>query len=348
MNLPKHSDQVSPQETLLEMTIANIVFARCIFVAAKLGIADLLKDGDKHCDELSSATDTHSDSLYRLLRTLASRGIFDETDAKCFQLTPLAVCLQENHPSSVRNIILLKGEDEYYASWGNLIHSIYTGKSAFEGVYGMDFYQYLQEKPAVGELFEQAMTSRSTMCNAAILAAYDFSSLTKVVDIGGGQGSLLTAILKQYPTVKGVLFDQPETIDKSQYLLQTEDVIDRCELVAGNFFESVPTEGDAYLLKNVVHNWDDQKALKILQNCHQAMTKGKRLLIIENILDSTNSSWKIMTGDMSMLAMVDGRARTEDEFRKLFEAAGFKLTQIVPTASKVSVIEGVCDTDKRP
>jgi hypothetical protein len=348
MNLPKHSGQVSPQETILEMTTAHIGFARCIFVAAKLGIADLLKEGHKHCDELASATDTHSDSLYRLLRTLASRDIFYETQPKYFQLTPLAVCLQDNQPGSVRDFIILTGEHESYASWENLIHSIYTGKSAFEGVYGMEYYQYFQQNPAAGKLFDRAMKSISARHNAAIPAAYDFSSLTKVIDVSGGQGGLLVAILKQYTTVKGVLFDQSETIDKSQYLLKTEGVIDRCERVAGDFFESVPTGGNAYLLKNILHNWDDQRALKILQNCHQAMTEGKLLLIIEKVLAPTNPPWRTLIGDMKMLTTHGGRTRTKDEFRKLFEAAGFKLTQIVPTASEVSVIEGVRDTEKLP
>ncbi|MGK5094320.1 methyltransferase [Deltaproteobacteria bacterium TL4] len=341
MTLPKHFDQVSPRETILEMATAHIGFARCIFVAAKLGIADLLKEGQKHTDELANATHTHSDSLYRLLRTLASRGIFAEVQAKYFQLTPLSVCLQENHPSSVRDFIILTGGSESYACWENLIHSVYTGKNAFESVYGMEYYQYLEQNPAVGELFDRAMTNLSRMQNVAIPTAYDFSSLGRVIDISGGQGGLLAAILKQYPTVTGVLFDRAETIDKSHDLLKTEGVIDRCERVAGDFFESVPTGGDAYLLKNVVHNWDDEKALKILQNCHQAMTEGKRLLLIEKILDPLNSSWRELVGDMKMLATNGGRTRTEDEFRKLFEAASFKLTQIVPTASGLTVMEGV-------
>jgi ubiquinone/menaquinone biosynthesis C-methylase UbiE len=338
INQMENSDHSSPQETILQMAMSFSI-SQSIFAATKLGIADLLKDGPKHCDDLATATDTHSESLCRLLRALASIGIFSEIQPKCFQLTPLANCLQDNVPNSVRNFILLRAEQDY-ACWGNLIYSLRTGKSAFEHTYGMTRYQYNKQNPALAELFDRGMKELSVMSDVAVVAAYDFSSVEKLVDVGGGQGSLLATILRQYP-IQGVLFDQSNTIENTRHLLEEkESIMERCELVSGDFFESVPAGADAYLLRNILHNWDDQRAIKILQNCYQAMAGEGRLLVIETVI-SENPNWRKWFKDLTMLVMQSsGRERTTEELHKLFEMAGFQLTKIIPTTSALSVIEG--------
>ncbi|MEH1779512.1 MAG: methyltransferase [Nostoc sp.] len=334
---PNNTDfQISPMEWVHAYWVSQ-----CIYVAAKFGIADLLKDGSQHCDTLAAATNTHSDSLYRVLRALASIGIFAETQTRCFELTPLADCLQSNAPDSIRATAILRGEGHYYKSWGNLMYSVQTGKSAFEDLYGMDLFKYNEQNLDQGEIFDQAMSSSKDEY-ALLIEAYDFSSIDKLVDIGGGKGSLLTDILQAYPTIKGVLFDHPDVIDRAKNLLETTVLNNRCQLVGGDFFESVPAGGDAYLLKNVLHNWDDQRAKDILRRCHQAMKEQARLLVIDFIIPSGNDFFAGKFMDVNMLVMCPGgRDRTEAEFEELFKSAGFKLTKIYLTQLDVSIIEGV-------
>jgi len=338
MNLiVENSKHSSPQATILEMAMGFSV-SQSIFAAAKLGIADLLKDGPKHCDELAAATDTHSESLCRLLRALASVGIFAEIQPKQFQLNPLADCLQDGGANSVRNFLLLRAEQDY-ACWGNLMYSLRTGESAFEHTYGMTRYQYNKQNPALAELFDRGMKELSSMSDATVVAAYDFSSIKKLVDVGGGQGSLLATILKQYH-IQGVLFDQAQTIENAKHFYEQAGLMERCELVAGDFFESVPAGADAYLLRNIIHNWDTKRAIKILQNCHKAMAGQGKILIVETIM-SDNPNWRRWFKDLTMLVMQSsGRERTPAELSKLFAMAGFKLTRIIPTNSLLSVIEG--------
>ncbi len=342
MNLPnqtKHLDPISPQEAILQM-LMGVSIAQCIFVAAKLNIADLLKDGPKHCDELAVATQTHSNTLYRLLRALASIGIFSEVQPQYFQLTPLAACLQEGQPHSVRNFVLLQGELEY-SSWGNLMYSLSTGSSAFEDLHGMGFFQYLNQNPTDAQIFARAMTEVSLKHYTAILNAYDFSSIDTVLDVGGGQGGLLTAILQHYPTLKGILFDQPSMLDKAKSLVEKNNLEKRCEFIAGNFFESIPVTADIYLLKNILHDWDDQKSIQILQNCRKSMTgKTKRLLVIEKVITHHHTPWRTMFADIKMLMILEGRTRTEEEFNDLFKSAGFRLLRVIPTETEINIIEG--------
>lgn len=335
----KHSKMQIPM-TPIQWVYAYWV-SRCIHVVAKLGIADLLKDGSQHCDALAAATNTHSYSLYRVLRALAGLGIFAETQPRCFELTPLADCLQSNVPGSIRDIAILRGEEHYYKAWGNLMYSLQTGESAFEHLYSMDLFEYNEQNFLGGEIFHQALAS-SKEAYAPFLEAYDFSSIGKLVDIGGGTGSFLTAILEANPTMAGVLFELPEVIDKAKILAQTASVNDRCQLIGGSFFEAVPEKGDAYLLKHVLHNWDDERAIAILKRCHEAMGENGRVLVIDFVLPPKNEFSGIKFMDVNMLVMCPGgRERSESEFRSLFESAGFKLTKITPTKSEVSIIEGV-------
>jgi len=328
-----------PQLAILQMASGYWV-SQSIYVAAKLGIADLLKDSPKSCDELASATGTNAPSLYRVLRALASLGVFAETQPNHFTLTPLAACLQSDVPNSFRAFVILLGE-EHYRAWGDLLHGVQTGGSPFENVYGMNLFDYLAQNPSA-KIFDESMTNASAIESATIAASYDFSSIQTLVDIAGGEGLLIASILKSNPTLKGVLFDRPHVIERAKRFLEAEGVLERCQLAAGNFFESVPEGGDAYIFKHIIHDWDDERAIAILKQCHKVMPDNGKVLVTEQVIPPGNEPFMGKLLDLNMLVMTPGgRERTEAEYRALFEKAGFNLTRIVPTQREVSIIEGI-------
>lgn len=238
----EHSDR----EAMLQM-IDGFRITQAIYVAAKLGIADLLEDGQKHCDELAAKTNIKSDNIYRLLRCLSSLGIFSETDDKCFQLTSRGAYLQSNVPHSLHTMALVKGE-LIYPLWNNLLHSIKTGETGSQYLYDMDFYEYCQEKSGVPKLFDEWMTAETEIEKEAIVEAYDFSSIKTIVDVGGGEGRLLAAILQKNPNLKGILLEMPHLIKAASNLLEQNGVRERCELKDTNILKSIPTGGDIFLL----------------------------------------------------------------------------------------------------
>ncbi|NEP43317.1 MAG: methyltransferase, partial [Okeania sp. SIO2H7] len=280
MNQPKQP----PPEIIMKRMVSGYWISQCLHVIAKLGIAELLTDSPKHCDELAAATNTHSDTLYRVLRALASVGVFAETESRHFRLTPLAECLDGDTPNSVKDLAIMLGEKEHYGPWGELLYSVRTGESAFEHSYGIPFFQYVQENPPTGEAFDRAMTENSDGENKAIAQTYDFSEIKILVDVAGGAGSLIAAILRNNPHLKGILFDLPQVIEKAPPVLKNAGVSGRCQLVGGDFFTSIPAAGDAYLLKHIIHDWDDEKAIAILRNCRRAMGKQGRVLVIEEVI----------------------------------------------------------------
>jgi SAM-dependent methyltransferase len=306
-----------------------------IYVAAKLCIADFLKDGPRSSAELAQATGTDDRALYRLLRALASIGIFAEEDGR-FRLTPLAECL---HNPGVRALAIMRGEFQYRA-WGELLYSVQTGKSAFEKLFGQPVFDYLSAHPELGTIFDQAMGGVHGPETEAMLDAYDFSGIGTLVDVGGGNGSVLTAVLQRYPRMRGILYDLPKVIERSRANIATADLPERCDVAAGNFFEMVPADSDAYFLRHIIHDWDDHKSLTILRNCRKAMRPGGKLLVVEGIVPPGNEPSLSKFFDLAMMVLPGGLERTEEEFRRLFEAAGFRLTKIVPTRTWVSVIEG--------
>lgn len=330
-----------PQVAMVEMINAYQV-SQAIYVAAKLGIADLLKDQAKSSKELAQLTGMHEPSLYRLLRSLASFGIFAEDENRRFSLTPLAATLQTDTPDSVRAWAIMSGEKWHWDLWGNLIESVKTGKTAVEYTFGKpNIFEYFVQNPQAGNNFDEAMTNLASMNNSAIATGYDFSGIAKLVDIGGGYGSHLSTILKAYPATKGVLFDQPSVITGAKEFIEVNGLADRCELVAGDFFQSVPSGGDAYLLKTVIHDWDEPQAIAILKNCRRAMAEHSKLLLVEAVIPPGNTPYFGKLLDLEMLTTSGGRERTEAEYRTLFDAAGFKLTKVFATASPWKVIEGV-------
>ncbi|MBL8797823.1 MAG: methyltransferase [Planctomycetia bacterium] len=334
--------ELPPSAALINL-ISGTWVTQLIYVAAKLGLADRLRDGPKPVEELASATGMDPQSLYRVLRALASFGVFRETAPRCFELTPLAHCLRSDVPDSLQAVAVFYGEPWHRAAWSSLLHSVKTAQPAFNHVAGEPFFEHVQKHPEVAAIFDQAMTNFSGMAIGAVLAAYDFTGIGKLVDVAGGHGSLLAAILQAYPAMRGVLFDMPTVIDgaRQKQLLEQAGVADRCELVGGDFFRAVPAGADGYLMKHIIHDWSDDHALNILRNCRRAMSPSGRLLLVEMVIPPGNEPHFGKLLDLEMLVMTQGgRERTESEYRALLAAAGFELTRIVPTRSPASVIEG--------
>ena len=328
----------SSADVLLHM-IHGFQISQMIYVAANLGIADLLADGPRSSSELAQATGTHAPSLYRLLRTLASLGIFAEDEQGRFGLTALARPLQRGVPDSVHTIAVFNGDPYFWRAWGDLLHSVTTGEPAVEHLYGMKSWEYRAQNPDLNALMNNFFTQVSKEDNPAIVTAYDFSGISTLVDVAGGQGSLIAAILNANPTIHGILFDQPHVIPGAQPVLEAAGVSGRCELIAGDLFASLPASGDAYLLKSIVHDWSDDQAVAILSNCRRAMKQEGKLLVVESVIPPGNSPHPGKFVDMNMLVAETGRERTEDEFKALFTRSGFTMTKIFPTQSRFSVIE---------
>jgi hypothetical protein len=312
--------------------------SQAIMVAAKLGIADLVKDGAKSADELAAATNTHSQSLHRLLRGLASVGIFEADQAGRFGLTDMSRCLLDE-PMSQRAVALMLA-DEHYAAWEQLLYSVQTGKPAFDKIFGKPVFDWLGEHPEQATIFDAAMTGFHGEETQRIIDAYDFGQFNTVVDIGGGNGSVLIPLLQRFSNVRGILFDLPNVIERARPNLTSAGVADRCEPVAGDFFKSIVAGGDAYMMRHIIHDWTDEQCTSILQNVRQVIPLHGRLLVIEMVIPPGNEPHFGKLLDLNMLVIPGGRERTEEEYDKLFAGAGFKLERIVPTKAAVSVVEG--------
>jgi SAM-dependent methyltransferase len=336
--------ELPPRLALFQLITAHYI-SRAIYVAAKLNIADLLVNGPRRAEELASATGTHGPSLNRMLRMLASAGVFAEKDSGTFEQTPMSECLRTGAPGSSRAVAMLF-VGPMMRGWDELLHAVQTGEATFERAMGMDAFRYLGTHPEEAAVFNDAMTAGSTHTAKGVPIAYDFSRFRTVVDAGGGHGALLAAILHANPRVRGVLFELPHVAEGAVKAIADLGLADRCSVVSGDFLESVPASADAYILKSVIHDWDDARSIKILQNCHHAMAPDGKLLLVELVLPARvdHSPWsQIGTGsDVNMLVAVGGRERTDAEFTELFKRAGFKLTKIVPVPGSLSsVLEGV-------
>jgi len=327
-------------ETLMQM-ITGAWVSQAIYVAAKLGIADLLKDGSKTSQELATLTNVDANSLYRILRALSSIGLFSEGDNCSFELTPMAEYLRSDVPESLNAIaIMMGGEPWHWKPWGDILYSVKTGKPAFDHIFEMSVFPYLSQNPEAAAIFDACMTSFTTRGSVEIAANYDFSSIDTLVDVGGGHGRLLAHILESNPNLQGILYDLPAVVEGATQHL--DKFSQRTQVVSGSFFDSVPTGGDAYIMKHILHDWDDEKAIAILKNCHQVMPENGKLLVVEDVLPPANQPSMGKLLDLEMLLMTSGgRERTETEFNELFAAAGFKLTRIVPAGLGAKVIEGI-------
>lgn len=321
--------------------ITGKIKTQLIFVAAKLKIADLLKNGPKSVEELAEVTSSHPESLFRILRALASLGVFAERETRIFEMTPMAERLKSDHTDSVRALAVFLGSEWHNRAWSNLLHSIQTGECAFESVFKTKVFNYLERNPEEGEIFHHAMNSFSRRKAVNIAEAYNFSNFKSLVDVGGGHGVLLNTILKANPSLQGVLYDMPSVVKGAVSLLESEGLNDRCQIQGGNFFKSVPRGADAYILKHIIHDWDDANAEKILQNCGNAMASGGKVLLVETVIPAGNDPFPAKLADIEMLVIPGGIERTEEKFKTLFSRAGFKLKRIIPTGTDISIIEGI-------
>jgi O-methyltransferase domain/Dimerisation domain len=335
------SSTLSPRLRLRNL-IAGYFVSSAIHAAAQLDIARLLADGPKSCEALALATHANADALYRLLRALASQDIFAEDAQRRFSNTELSELLRSDVPGSMRPTARFFGDEMMFLPWQSLLHSVMTGEAAFEHVYGTNHFDYLSQRPEKAKIFDDAMVSLSAIVNAAIVEAYDFSGFRTLVDIAGGYGSTLCAFLKATPGLRGVLFDLPHVIDGARRYIAEQGMAQRCEAVAGDFFQTVPPGADAYFMKHIIHDWDDDRCVRILRNCHAAMPSHGKLLVSERVVPAGNVPSYVKLGDLVMLVMnPGGRERTEQQYRELFAAGGFELQRLVPTASEHAVLEAV-------
>jgi O-methyltransferase domain/Dimerisation domain len=334
------SQEAAPSAQLMQM-IFGFTLSRSIAIAAQFGVADQLKDGPKSADEIAAAIGAHPRSLYRLLRALAGAGVFSEGDDGRFSLTPLSELLRSDASESLRGFAELMADDVTFETWAQLPYSIETGQPAFPHKNGMPWFDWLEQNPVVGERFHNAMTSLSAGAVAAVINSYDFSGINKLVDVGGGHGLLLASVLSKHPAIKGILFDDPKVVAGAKDILTALGVEDRCEIVGGDFFQTAPDGGDAYVLKHIIHDWSDDECVTILGHCHSGMTSGGKVLIVEMVVPEPNIGGISKWLDLQMLLFLSGRERTGSEYGDLLDRSGFELTRIVPTNSPYSVVEGV-------
>ncbi|MFQ5700793.1 MAG: methyltransferase [Acidobacteriota bacterium] len=329
-----------PHVQLIQMATGYWV-SRIVFVAAKLGLADLLADEPRSAADLAGPTGTHARSLHRLMRTLAGLGILSEGADRRFSLAPLGEALKIGAPGSARSTILSLAGQWAWRAWEEFPHCVETGDTAMEKAWGMPVFEFLAKHPREASYFSEAMVGIHGQEPPAIAAAYDFSGCETIVDVGGATGNLLTTVLAGYPESRGVLFDRPHVVRDAPALIARRGLADRIVIEEGSFFERVPAGGDAYLLSHIIHDWSEDQCLAILGNCREAMRPDSRLLIIEFVLPAGNAPHFGKLADMVMLAIPGGEERTEQEYGALVEKAGFRLTQVVPTDSPVSVVEAV-------
>jgi hypothetical protein len=314
--------------------------SQLIGLSVQLGIPDLLKNGAKGIEDIASATNTNSQALYRALRLLASEGVFVEENERKFRLTPLSETLLSDAPVSLRVTALFEVSDFNRATWANASHSLKTGQSAFTHAFGEPIFEYLKRHSEAAALFDAFMAEMTAAAAHSIAEAYDFSGIASVVDVGGGHGAFLASILAIRPEMNGTLFDLPHVISGAAVTLQRAGVADRCEAIAGSFFDAVPAGADAYVLKSVLHDWGDEQCLRILNNCHRAMPLDARLLVIELDLPPGNQPHFGKYVDVNiMLQMEGGYQRSIEEHQLLFAASGFRLSRVIPTSSAFSVTE---------
>ncbi len=317
------------------------MLARCIGIAAELGIADLIEGAPKTAAELADKTKTHARALYRMLRYLAANSVFVEDTQGRFANTEISNLLRTDAPGSMRDSVRQAWQDVMWDVYKELPHTIHTGAPAFNKAFGSDFFDYLSAHADVGAKFDAAMAMQSAPENAAVAKAYPFGDFKVVVDVAGGRGGFMAEVLKTYPNVRGILFDQQYVLDQPNHV-RDAGLADRCQMIGGSFFESIPTGGDVYVLKRILHDWDDETAIRILKTCTQAMSSTAKLVIVDAVIKPGNDPDPNKALDVGMMILLKGRERTADDFAKLFCAAGLNLTRIIPTAapSTMSLVEG--------
>jgi SAM-dependent methyltransferase len=309
-----------------------------VCVAAELRVADLLAGGEQHVDALAHATGSHGPSLYRLLRFLAALGVFTEVGPRVFAQTQVSMLLRSDSPDSLWNDAMMFAGDWHWRVWGALGHTVRTGETAVDHLFGEDLFSYFaHQNSEAGETFHRSLSSAP---HQAVIDAYDFSDISLLVDIGGGEGTFLNALVRANPTMRGILFERPEVIQDVRARPEDFGLDDRIDLLGGDFFFEVPP-ADAYVLRNIIHDWSDEESAGILANCRLALRAGGRVLVIEQVMPEWNQWSSLKLGDLEMMLLTHGRERTEDEFRSLFAAGGLSLKRLIRTSSDLCILEGV-------
>ena len=334
------NDNTSPQEAILRIT-SQLLSARCIAIATELGLADRLAVKPQRAEELAGFCGIHGPSLFRMMRFLASIGIFFQEENGAFRNTPQSGVLREGVPGSIRPLVRQGWQDVVWDTYKALPESLETGDPAFTLAHGQAFFDYLSANPDHGAMFDASMALMSGLENAVIAETYPFGDAKTVVDVGGGRAGLLAAILSQHADIKGVLFDQAQVIEAPEAIVEA-GLQDRCQCVAGDFFEAVPKGGDVYMLKRVLHDWSDVEAIRILSCIRNAMKPDTRIAVIDAVLKPGNEPDPNKYLDVGIMTLLQGRERTAEEFEQIFTAAGLQLLRILPTPapSTMSIVEG--------
>ncbi len=332
----------TPAAALMRM-VNGYQVSQAIHAAAVLRIADHLTAGPLGCEALAAVTGTHPDALYRLLRALAAVGVFHEDADRRFALAPMGHCLRSDAAQPVGPWAVFVGRPYVRRAWDDLLYSVQTGENAFHHVHGMGVWDYRTRHPEEGKLFDGAMQALSHGVGEAVAAAYGFGRFRRIVDIGGGSGALIAQILAANEAAHGVLFDLPYVVAGAGEVLKPAGVAGRCDIVAGSFFEGVPQGGDAYLLKAILHDWDDKPATTILRVCREAMATDGRVLVIERLMAPANEGPDAKFSDLNMLVAPGGRERSREEFAALLRAAGLRLTRVIDTGTRLSIVEAMPD-----
>jgi hypothetical protein len=331
-------DSPPPNAVLHHLGVGHWI-SQALYVVAKLGIADVLAGGPKGIEPLASEVGANASALYRVMRALASVGVFSEIASRQFALNPISNLLRSDVPGSMRALAMLTELE--WKPWEHMLHSVRTGETAAEHLYGMNFFVHLQRHPEKLAIFNSAMTSFVAQNAIAVCEAYDFAKFGygTVVDVGGGHGLLMASILERSPSTKGIVFDLPSVVERAPQTLKERGVIDRAQCVGGSFFDGVPKGGDAYVLSSILHDWDDERATSILRQCRRVIPPAGVLLLVEMVIPQGDAPFVGKLLDLEMLVMFGGRERTEEEYATLLRGADFELARIIPTAGPASVIE---------
>jgi SAM-dependent methyltransferase len=329
----------NPTQVMMQF-ITGYWMSQAVGVAAQLGIADAVASGSRTSNELGNAVGADPSSLYRLMRLLASIGVFEQQSDDCFALNPLGETLLSVGPGSVRNFAITETAPGHWLPWGRLVDSVRTGQPMTRETLGMELFDWYAQNPDEAGFFTAAMGNLSALAAGELVRVYDFSNAQKVIDVGGAHGILLEAVLLANPDAQGILYELPHVIATAGENLDPR-VKARCELIGGDFFKSVPKGGDLHLLKQIIHDWDEDRAARVLANCHHALAPAGKLLLVEMVVPADNRPDFAQAMDLNMLAILGGRERTEAEYRALLEASGFKLERVIATHSPFSVIEAL-------
>ena len=334
------NDNPTPQAAILRIT-GQLLPARCIAIAAELGLADKLAGKPQRAEELAESCGIHAPSLFRMMRFLASIGIFLQEDNGAFRNTPQSDVLREGVPGSIHSLVRQGWQDVVWDTYKVLPEALKTGESAFTLAHGQAFFDHLAAHPDHGAMFDASMALMSGPENAVIAETYPFGEAETIVDIGGGRGGLLAAVLGRHENLKGLLFDQAQVIEAPEALMEA-GLQDRCDFLAGDFFETAPSGGDVYILKRILHDWSDEDAVRILTSVRTAMGPNARVAVMDAVLKPGNEADPNKYLDVGIMTLLQGRERTAEEFEQLFTAAGLQLLRILPTPppSTMSIVEG--------